>query len=169
MMSQQPDNHLPAARLLMPHGLKGAIKAKMMLAHPEFMVGHALPTSREGLTLTVTKIQDAPQNRVILHVKESSRREDAEALGGVVIYLPKELVPPAPEGEVYFMDLVGRTVHKPDGASAGKVKAVLDNPAHPILELSGGQLIPVHVQFLENLTANPLVLTDMGLAALELE
>ncbi|MFZ2587792.1 MAG: hypothetical protein WAZ18_06730 [Alphaproteobacteria bacterium] len=155
-------DNLPAFRLLMAHGLKGAIKAKFMLEHPQFVVGHTLPTSREGLTLTVERIQDAPQNRHIVHVKESVRREDAEALGGVVVYLPKALIPPPPVGEVYLMELVGKPVVLPDGTAAGTVAAVLENPAHPLMELEGGKLIPAHTHFVEDLMASPLVLTEMG-------
>lgn len=162
-------NLIPAAKLLMPHGLKGAIKAKIMLEHPAFLVGHTLPTSREGLTLTVTRIQDAPQNRHIVHLKESASREDAEALGGVMVYLPKALVPPAPEGEVYLMDLVGKAMVKPDGSPAGTVVAVLENPAHPLLELDGGQLVPAHPEFIEDLRADKLALNELGLEVWALE
>ena len=176
-MTLTTNNHqlttlLPAAKLLNAHGLKGAIKAKIMLEHPEFMVGHTLSTSREGLTLTVTKVQAASSGRgrdnAILHLKESTTRESAEALGGVMVYLPKELVPPPPEGEVYLRDLVGKPVLKPDGTPAGTVKSIMDNPAHPILELETGQLVPAHPEFIGDLAASHLVLTETGLSVWEI-
>lgn len=153
---------IPAAKLLMPHGLKGAIKAKLLLDDADHLLGHALPTSREGLSLTVTRVQTATQNKHILHLKEATSREQAEGLGGVTLFITRAMLPALPDGEVYYADMVGRAVTRVDGTSAGHVVAVIDNPAHPLLELDGGQLIPLHGEFLHNIAATPLVLTEMG-------
>lgn len=168
-MTKQPDDLIPAAILLGPHGLKGAVKAKGQLENPDHLKGKTLPTSREGLTLTVTRWQEAARNQWILQFKETQKREDAETLHGVTLYLPKDALPPAKEGEVYFMDLVGRPVSDITGKPVGKVTAVLDTKAHPLLELENGKLIPAHGEFIDDLAATPLQLTEIGTELLTLE
>jgi 16S rRNA processing protein RimM len=164
---------IEAAYLLDAHGLKGGVKTKCLLENPQVLVGKTLPAvSRDGerkVMLTVTKVQPGPRGAIMMHFKESTRREDAEALKGLALLLPKDEIPPPPEGEVYFMDLVGRAVVGPDGVAFGKVVAVLDSPAQALLELEGGALVPVHGEFVEDLTASPLVLTEMGVAVATLE
>ncbi|MCP5405231.1 MAG: 16S rRNA processing protein RimM [Pseudomonadaceae bacterium] len=159
-------NLIPAAKLLLPHGLKGAIKAKLMLEHADHLVGQPLPTGVDGLTLTVSRVQTAAQNKHILHIKEVTSREQAEGLAGVTLYISREMLPQLAEGDVYFADLIGRAVTHADGTVAGTIAAIVENPAHPLLELDGGQLVPLHEAFVENLAATPLVLTELGAQAL---
>lgn len=164
---------IEAAYLLGAHGLKGGVKAKALLAHPETMVGKALKAvSRDGAreeTLTVTKVNPGPRGATMIHFAEVTRREGAEALKGLALLLPKVDIPPAPEGEVYFMDLVGRAVVGPDGGAIGTVTGVMDAPAQALLELDSGALVPVHGEFIEDIAASPLVLTAMGMAVVTLE
>lgn len=163
---------IEAAYLLDAHGLKGGVKAKALMENPSVLVGKTLQAvSRDGSrsqTLTVTKVQPGPRGATMFHFKESNRREDAEALKGLALLLPKAEIPPAPEGEVYFMDLVGRVVVGPDGQKVGKVVNVLDAPAQSLLELDSGALVPVHGEFIEDLEAKVLVLTEMGLQVVSL-
>jgi 16S rRNA processing protein RimM len=171
-MVEMSKDTIEAAYLLDAHGLKGGVKAKALMEHPETLVGKTLQAvSRDGnrsQTLNVTKVQPGPRGATMFHFKESNRREDAEALKGLALLLPKNEIPPAPEGEVYFMDLVGRDVVGPDGAVIGKVVAVLDAPAQSLLELDNGALVPVHGEFILSIEDSPLVLTEMGLEVVKI-
>lgn len=164
---------IEAAYLLDAHGLKGGVKAKALMEHPETLVGKTLQAvSRDGArreTLTVTKVSPGPRGATMIHFKESNRREDAEALKGLALLLPKAEIPPAPEGEVYFMDLVGRAVVGPAGEAIGKVVAVMDMPAQALLELDSGALVPIHGEFILSIDETPLVLTEIGLQVVNIE
>jgi 16S rRNA processing protein RimM len=47
------------------------------------------------------------------------------------------------EGEYWVHELVGATVVDRAGADLGRVVAVEDNPAHDLLVLDGGALVPM--------------------------
>lgn len=64
-------------------------------------------------------------------------RDAALALVDADISVPRRELPELPDGEVYWADLVGLDVQGLDGEALGQVARVIDNPAHPILELAG--------------------------------
>jgi ribosomal 30S subunit maturation factor RimM len=66
-------------------------------------------------------------------------RNAAESLRGSTVRA--EAVAPA-EGELFAHDVIGAEVRDRAGASIGRVEAVQPNPAHDLLELEGGVLIP---------------------------
>jgi 16S rRNA processing protein RimM len=43
---------------------------------------------------------------------------------------------------VWVHEIIGLEVREKDGTSRGTCVAVIDNPAHPIMELDGGWLVP---------------------------
>lgn len=74
-----------------------------------------------------------------------SDRSDAAAWVGATIEVPRSALPELSDDQVYWADLVGLTVISHSDQVLGEVTAVIDNPAHPLLELrgpSGQQLIP---------------------------
>ncbi len=74
---------------------------------------------------------------------ELADRDSAQAFIDSDISVPRSALPPLPEGEVYWVDLIGCTVQAADGRTLGRVAQVLDMPAHPVLQLDDGQtLIP---------------------------
>jgi 16S rRNA processing protein RimM len=66
-------------------------------------------------------------------------------MGGVELWLPRDELPPAPPGEVYFADLVGLEAVNRDGDELGRVADILELPAHPVLVLRGERerLVPL--------------------------
>jgi 16S rRNA processing protein RimM len=54
-------------------------------------------------------------------------------------------LPPTAPGEVYWHDLVGLEAYTPDGVALGRVSAILELPAHPVLVLKGDRerLVPL--------------------------
>lgn len=64
-------------------------------------------------------------------------RDAASALEGAEILLQREQFPEPEPDEVYWADLIGCTVLDPDGAPLGTIVAIEDQPAHPVLRLSG--------------------------------
>ena len=68
-------------------------------------------------------------------------RNAAEALRGATAFAPP--LGPLPEGELWVHELVGATCLDTNGAVLGTVVAVEDNPAHDLLVLDDGVLIPM--------------------------
>jgi 16S rRNA processing protein RimM len=68
-------------------------------------------------------------------------RDAAEALRGAV--LSGEPLGPLPEGEMWVHELVGSAVTDVTGRVLGRVVAVEANPAHDLLVLDDGALVPM--------------------------
>jgi 16S rRNA processing protein RimM len=68
-------------------------------------------------------------------------RNGAEALRGQV--LTADATGAAPEGEVWVHEVIGAEVRDRTGHALGRVASVEANPAHDLLVLENGTLIPM--------------------------
>lgn len=75
--------------------------------------------------------------RLLLKAREVTTREQADALGGNWVYLPREEFAPLDEGEYYWADLKRAAVHTAEGRLLGRVKAVTTAGAHDLLVVEG--------------------------------
>jgi 16S rRNA processing protein RimM len=71
-------------------------------------------------------------------------REQALALKGQAVSVPREALPEPEEGKYYLADLVGLEVVNEQGAALGVVTRTYSNGAHDVIEVSGDRtrLIP---------------------------
>jgi 16S rRNA processing protein RimM len=67
----------------------------------------------------------------------ASTKEQADALRGCELIVSRAEFPPAEEDQYYWVDLIGCEVVTPSGAPLGRVEAVDDHGAHPLLRLRG--------------------------------
>lgn len=146
-----PDEMLAVAKTGTPRGLGGhlklhsysgefehLLKLKEVLLAPE-----AKPL--EGKLMSIAGFQSGAWGASVLF-KGYESPEKAKALTGMVLFLPRDKVSPLSEGEYYIHDLVGMALVF-QGNVAGKVEAVLDGGADPLLEVSrvqgeGNFLVP---------------------------
>ncbi len=68
------------------------------------------------------------------------RREDAEALAGTVLYAPA--LDDDDDDTLWVHRIIGLTVVDTDGVGHGTITAVQANPAHDLLVLDDGTLVP---------------------------
>lgn len=157
---------IAAAHLTQPHGLKGQLKAKILLENATLLQKGPLETSREGLTLTVTKIQPQPGGTALLTLAESADRTTAESFQGLTLFIARSALPQPSENEVYLHDLLQKQVLSPTGDTLGTVTALRETPGHDHLEITlpGGKtvLVPAHPECFEDLAAPTLTLTGLG-------
>jgi 16S rRNA processing protein RimM len=84
------------------------------------------------------------QGRVLLYFSGVDDRTSAEALLGVELTAaPLAGDVELDEREVWVHEVVGAEVFDRTGASVGRVVAVEANPAHDLLVLDGGALVPM--------------------------
>ena len=62
---------------------------------------------------------------------------------GAELALPREQLPELPADAYYVSDLVGMDVLDEQGVRVGAVRDVIPGPANDVLELDGGQLLPL--------------------------
>ncbi len=73
-------------------------------------------------------------------------RDQVRPLVGAEIAVPRDRLPPLPEGEYYWADLIGLEVIDQNGVSLGRVSKLMETGAHDVLVVRGvggqEQLIP---------------------------
>lgn len=76
-------------------------------------------------------------------------REQAQALAGTLIAVPRASLPALSEDEYYWRDLIGLRVEDVSGRDYGRVVRLIDTGAHDVLAIGAGEeiLIPFTAQF----------------------
>ena len=70
-------------------------------------------------------------------------RTAAEALKGSVVKISKALFPALPDGEFYWIDLIGLQVENLQGEQLGVVRAMMDNGAQAILRVAAPEIADI--------------------------
>jgi 16S rRNA processing protein RimM len=76
---------------------------------------------------------------LVARAEEVATREQAEALRGLKLFIPRDILPEAEEDEFYVADLVGLDVETPEGEPLGRVRSVHDFGAGDLLEIAPPQ------------------------------
>ena len=72
---------------------------------------------------------------VVVQLMGVAGRDAAEALKGTAVQIRRSHFPALPDGEFYWVDLIGLAVWNMQGESIGTVHDMMDNGAHPILRV----------------------------------
>jgi 16S rRNA processing protein RimM len=79
---------------------------------------------------------------VVAKFPDCDDRDAALALRGSEVGVRRCDFPALPQGEYYWVDLIGCDISNPAGEALGRVSAIDDHGAHPIIETDAGLLIP---------------------------
>lgn len=120
------------------HGVRGDISVELLTDRTERLaVGARLQLGSRWLTVAAAR---PAGNRWLVHFEGFDDRTAVEVLQGQ----PLLAEPLDDDGDgLYVHDLIGAEVVDTAGAVIGRCTAVLANPAHDILELDTGGLVPV--------------------------
>lgn len=116
-------------------GVKGEVRITAYTEAPETLLafGRLLrKDGSEGLTLLSGRPH---KDGVVARVKEIATKEEADALRGLQLFVPRSVLPQPDEDEFYLTDLIGLDAVSPSGEALGKVKAVRDFGAGDVLEI----------------------------------
>lgn len=131
-----PPGLLEVGRLGRPHGVRGEVYLDLSTdRHERVAVGARLFA---GGWMTVVAARPA-NDRWLVRFEGVDDRTAAERLVNRLVYAE-----PLHDPEVWWVhELIGSDVVDRSGASLGRCVAVVDNPAHDLLELASGALIPL--------------------------
>ena len=140
-MSTSSTDHLrEIGRSRRAHGVRGDLSVDLLTDRTERLAKGAQVQLR-GNWYTVASARPAGQHWLV-HFEGVDDRNAAEVLGGAVLYA--EPLPEAPDSDsLYVHQLIGALVVEANGTERGRCVSVLANPAHDILELESGALVPV--------------------------
>jgi 16S rRNA processing protein RimM len=132
-------DRLEVGRVHKAHGLKGDVSVSLTTDRLE----RVEPGSRlfvDDVEHEVVRSTHQPPDRWLVGFAGVTDRNGADALRGALLTAePLD----AEEDELWVHELVGATVALADGTAVGVVEAVQDNPAHDLLVLDTGDLVPV--------------------------
>src|SRR5512143_2140056 len=129
------DSLILVARVAGAFGVKGEVRLTAFTAEPLALLDYKTLTREDGspgLTLTSGR---AAKGGIVARAREIETREQAEALRGLRLYIPRDVLPEPEEDEFYVTDLIGLAVETPAGEPLGRVKTVQDFGAGDLLEI----------------------------------
>lgn len=133
----RPDGLLEIGKLGRPHGVRGEMYLSLTSDRPE--------RRRAGTRIfaadswwTIDKIRQS-NDRFLVQLEGVDVREEAAKLTNAVVFAE----PIHDDEALWVHEVVGSRVISPSGVEFGTCIAVLDNPAHAIIETDAGILIPV--------------------------
>jgi 16S rRNA processing protein RimM len=137
-------------RVLRPHGIRGEVMVEVLSDVPaRFRKGSRVQGVREGappVTLTVAAGR-VHKTGAVVRFEGFEDRDQAEALRGLDLEVPRAEVPKAPRGTYYQYELLGclcRDVSNDGGEELGKVVEVLEDGGGVMLIVEGeGRRVPV--------------------------
>ena len=116
-------------------GVKGEVRITAYTAEPQALLDYKT-LQREDGSPALTLLSGRPaKGGLVVRAKEVETREQAEALRGLRLYVPREAFPEPDEDEFYVADLVGLEVETAAGEPLGRVKSVQDFGAGDLLEI----------------------------------
>ncbi|THD52850.1 MAG: 16S rRNA processing protein RimM [Phenylobacterium sp.] len=117
-------------------GVRGEVRITSFTAEPLALVDYRTLLREDGspgLTLASGRVA---KGGVVARAAEVTTRDEAEALRGLKLYIPRASLPEPDEDEFYVADLVGMEVRSLEGDRLGQVRSVRDFGAGDLLEVA---------------------------------
>jgi 16S rRNA processing protein RimM len=135
-----PEAIVVMGRILAPHGVRGWIKVRPVSAEPEALLNYTTWWVRPARTPAWREMwRTAAQMHsgvLLAELAGVATRDEALALHGGEVGVPRATLPPAKKGEIYWTDLVGLDVVNREGIALGTVRGVVEHGAHPLLRVA---------------------------------
>jgi 16S rRNA processing protein RimM len=130
-----------------PHGVQGAVRIKSFTEEPEDIARYGPLADESGDRCFELSLVGTAKGVVIAHLSGVEDRDQAEALRGLQLHLPRAALPQTEAEEYYHADLIGLEAVLGDGTPVGRVRAIYDFGAGDTLELTRPNGSPVMVPF----------------------
>ena len=122
-------------RIAGAHGIRGEVLIHAFTEPPENVAAYGPLIDEAGTRAFRIEIVRATAKGVVARLAGVADRDAAEALKGVDLYVERDRLPPAAEGEYYHADLIGLAAVDPAGQHIGEIVAVQNFGAGDLLEI----------------------------------
>jgi len=116
-------------------GVRGEVRLKSFCAEPGDIGSYGAVETEDGGQSYTLKITRPIKAGFAARLGGVSTKEQADALKGTRLYVPRDRLPALPDDEYYHTDLIGLEVVDTGGALLGEVKTVLNHGASDLLEI----------------------------------
>ena len=146
--SPQPDDAVELGRIQDAWGIKGWVRilphsadtsallasSEWFLQPPEARFARGFSAFSGNVSVNVVEVKPHSEG-LVAQLEGVGDRNAAEALKGVRIYLPRSAFPATPEGEYYWVDLLGLDVVNREGEHLGVVRDLVATGPTSVLVL----------------------------------
>lgn len=134
-------DHVVLGKLTSPYGVKGWLKVYSYTGPMEGILEYdAWLLHHEGKLLSYRLAQGRVHGKGLVALLEGVEgREQAEALAGAQILLPKTELPELDDDDYYWHQLEGLKVVTLDGVVLGRVDHLLETGANDVVVVKGGE------------------------------
>lgn len=138
------DARICVAQIGAAHGLRGGVHLRPFTERPEAFAQYGPLEVEDGSRrLEIDSVKPSKDGFTVRFIG-ITRREQAELLRNVNLYVDRDRLPAADDGEFYFADLIGLAAVTPAGEALGEVTALHNFGAGDIVEVklaSNGQSV----------------------------
>jgi 16S rRNA processing protein RimM len=139
--SNKPDDLIEIGKIVGAHGIRGAVKVYSYAESPECFTGcgDLIIVDPRGNRQRWSALWAKPhKNMLRLALKSVESRDDAEALAGHRIFIPRACLPPLEDDTYYWVDLIGMTVCTTGGETLGVVAEIIRTGANDVYVVEPG-------------------------------
>ena len=116
-------------------GVNGEVRLKSFTSEPEAIASYGPVFTEDGNRSFNVYLTGQLKNAMSARLSGIENKEDADALRGLQLFVPRSKLPQLPDDEYYYADLVGLSVFDAAGMQIGKVHSVQNHGASDILEI----------------------------------
>ena len=133
-------------RIAAPFGVKGWVKVQTFSEDPGALLDFdswRIGRDDQQHNYAVAECQEH-SNTLVARLEGIEDRDQAYALRGLEVSVPRSALPAPAENEYFWADLIGLEVVNQHGAVLGKVDSLMETGAHDVLVIKGSKehLIP---------------------------
>jgi 16S rRNA processing protein RimM len=128
------------------HGIHGAVKVYSYAESPECFSQsqgfQAIDTAGREFQCDVLWAR-SQKNVVCMGLKGVTTRDQAQALAGCELMIPRQSLPPVDDGTNYWIDIIGMAVYGTDDAYLGRVSNIIATGANDVYVVKTPEGYPV--------------------------
>ena len=168
-MSDDPSALIQLGFVGAPFGVRGWIKLRSHTEPPERLLDHRSLRIGQGSDWRNYRIEASGRSGGALTVKLAGveDRDQAQALRGARVCVPRSELPPRDDKDFYRADLIGCEVVNLEGVGLGIVQHFIETPAQVLMVVRGAReywipAVPLHVRRVDLQARRVIVEWDAG-------
>ena len=122
-------------RIVGAHGVRGIVRVRSHTANPDDLTAYGPLSDAAGARRFALSLTGHVKGLLLARIEGVEDRNAAEALRGTDLHIARAALPPTEGEEYYHVDLLGLQAESPDGDALGRVSAIHDHGAGPIVEI----------------------------------
>lgn len=134
-MSVEKKGYVLVGEIIGTHGIKGAGKFRSYAESPAIFEPGRLILVRERSgreTTHAIKRVEYHRRTPLLFLEEINDRNQAEALIGAALFIPKAALPELDNGSYYWFDLIGMAVYTTDEVYLGRIESIIETGSNDV-------------------------------------